>query len=175
MPKSGAIDDERELIDVINEYDAVVDSMPKREVHLKNLLHREVGVLVLDENGNLLLQQRSYKKRHSPGKWTVTAVGHVRSGQTPEEAAHEELQEELGFDAPIKFVEKRKCVSDNHSSFGYIFVGTFPRGTRITPDKNEVHKAEFKTKQQVERMIESKEIGSIAIKTINNFFNGLYK
>jgi len=175
MSKSGAIDNEREIIDVINEEDLVIDSKPKREVHLKNLLHREVAILVLDENGNLLLQQRSYKKKYFPGEWTVTAVGHVHSGQKPEDAAHEELQEELGFDIPLRFVEKRKYESDNHTSYGYLYLGTFHRGTKIIPDKNEIQKAEFKSKEQVERMIESKEIGTHSIKTISNLFNGLYQ
>lgn len=175
MSKSGIIDDEKELIDVINEMDEVIDTKTKGEVHSNNLLHREIAVLVTDESGNLLLQQRSFKKKYFPGKWTPTAIGHVHSGQTPEDAAHEELQEELGFDVPLKFVEKRKYNSYDCPSYGYLFLGIFPRGTRIIPDENEVQKAEFKSKEQVQKMMESGEIGPHGSKTINNFFSGVYQ
>jgi len=144
MSKSGVTDNEKELLDLIDDNDQVIGQLSKKEIHEgKNLLHREVGVIIYDNNGNLLLQQRSFKKKLGPGKWTPSAVGHVLSGQTPEEAAHMELKEELGFDTHLKLVDKRKFVLGDHASIGFIYAGEFPKGVMIIPDRDELEKAGF--------------------------------
>lgn len=48
------------------------------------------------------MQQRSFNKDSNPGKWDVSAAGHVSSTQTSIEAAVREVSEELG----IKINEK---------------------------------------------------------------------
>ncbi|HPD74338.1 MAG TPA: NUDIX domain-containing protein [bacterium] len=176
MSKGGIIDNNKEILDVINENDEVIDQLTKKEIHDgKNILHREIAVLVHDANGNLLLQQRSFKKKYFPGKWTVTAVGHVLAGQNPEEAAHTELKEELGFDTSLNFVEKRKYVSGDHTSLGYLFIGKFPIGQMIVPDPDEVEKAEFFSLDSINKMMNDNSIDSHSIETINKYQQGYYK
>lgn len=176
VSKGGVIDNNKEILDVINEGDEVIGQLTKKEIHDGiNILHREIAVLVHDGNGNLLLQQRSFKKKYFPGKWTVAAVGHVLAGQTPEEAAHMELKEELGFDTSLNFVEKRKYISGDHTSFGYLFIGKFPAGQMIVPDSDEVEKAGFFDLDGIKKMMKDKSIDNHSIETINKFQSGFYK
>lgn len=89
-----------ELFDVVDKNDQVVDAKPREFVHVNNLLHRAVHMLIFNAGGELLLQQRSIWKDRNPGRWDSSAAGHVDSGETYLEAARRELQEELGIEAP---------------------------------------------------------------------------
>lgn len=173
--KGGVIDNNKEILDIIDENDDVIGQMSKKDIHEGNKIrHREIAVLIYDSNGNLLLQQRSKKKHFNPGKWTVSAIGHVLSGQTPEQAAHRELEEELGFDTKVVFAERRSFDYENHASYGFIYTGEFPKHVMIKPDKDELERAGFFTKKQVQKMIEEDKIGGYSKLTITNFLSGKY-
>ncbi len=92
-------EEEREILDVVDADDRVVGSMARGEIHRKGLFHRSVHVFLFDESGRLYLQRRSYEKAEHPGKWDSSASGHVDSGESYEEAARRELEEEIGVRA----------------------------------------------------------------------------
>lgn len=67
--------------------------------HRMGLWHRSVHVWVVDPAHNAaLVQQRALAKDTNPGKWDVSCAGHVSAGDTPEESAVKELEEELGLE-----------------------------------------------------------------------------
>lgn len=86
-----------ELFDVVNEQDEVVGQASRREVHEGNLLHRAVHILVFNKHRDCLLQKRSLLKDRQPGLWDSSAAGHLDAGESYEEAAERELEEELGI------------------------------------------------------------------------------
>jgi len=175
MSIGGAIDNNKELLDVVDADDNVIGQLTKKEIHAGDKIrHREIGILIYDSNGNLLLQQRSRKKHLFASEWTITVTGHVLSGQTPEQAAHIELQEELGFDTDLKFAERRSFDFDNHAAFGYIFIGEIPKQIMVSPDANELERASFFTRQKALEMISNGNIGSMSAQTIQNFLSGKY-
>lgn len=160
-----------EIIDIVNENDEVIGQLPKRIVHLKKgILHREIGVVVVDNNNRVLIQQRSFKKKLFPGEWTVSAVGHVPSGLTPEEAAHKELLEELGIDTQLSFIEKRKYISGDHVSFGYLFKGVVDENVKLTINKKEVEQAKFVSKEEVMNMENDGLIDYHTRETLSKFY-----
>lgn len=170
MKITGITDNDLEMLDVVNENDIVLKQMPKKEVHAgKHILHREIGVIIFDENHNVLLQQRSFKKKYFPGTWSVSAVGHVPAGMTPEEAAHMELREELGFDTSLTFLEKRMYNSGEHISFGFLFTGIVPKNTIIKIDKDEVEQAKFVSKEEILQMEQEGLIDYHTVETLHKF------
>ena len=85
-----------ELIDVVDENNELTGEKCDREqVHQKGLWHREVTVIIVNSDSQLLLQKRAPKKV-APNRWSLTA-GHVDSGETEKHAALRETQEELGI------------------------------------------------------------------------------
>jgi isopentenyl-diphosphate delta-isomerase len=60
--------------------------------------HRAFTALVFDENGNVLLAQRSPTKRLWNTFWDGTVASHPRQGQTQVEATTQRLEEELGIE-----------------------------------------------------------------------------
>lgn len=95
--------DADELLQVVDEHGNFLRAVPRRECHLDpSLIHRSVCVLVFDGDGQLYLQKRSANKDLYPGEWDLSATGHVRAGETPDEAAVRELREELGVEASLE-------------------------------------------------------------------------
>jgi isopentenyldiphosphate isomerase len=92
-------DDELEMLDVVDKDDRIVGVMERGAIHRKRLFHRSVHVFLIDENGRIYLQRRSFEKPEHPGKWDSSASGHVESGESYEEAARRELEEEIGVKA----------------------------------------------------------------------------
>ena len=91
-----------ELFDIVDDQDQVIGQMARSEVHRRKLRHRAVSIFVFDSRGRLLLQQRSATKDEYPLCYTSSASGHVSAGETYDETAPRELQEELGLTSPIK-------------------------------------------------------------------------
>ena len=87
-----------EYIEVVDENGKFTGQILEREqVHSFNLFHWEVAVMILNHQGQTLLQKRSPNKRNNPNKWGVCA-GHVDVGEALEHAALRELKEEVGIE-----------------------------------------------------------------------------
>lgn len=88
-----------ELIDVLDENGIKTGKVATRnQVHAKGLWHRIVVIAIIDENGHILMQQRSSMVEIEPLKWDVTSAGHIQAGQTSKEAAIREVSEEVGLE-----------------------------------------------------------------------------
>ena len=93
-----------EQVILVDQNDQKIGLMNKLEAHEKALLHRAFSVFVFNSKGELLIQQRAHSKYHSGGEWANTCCSHQRDGETTLEAGHRRLQEEMGFDVPLKEV-----------------------------------------------------------------------
>ncbi len=90
-----------ELIKVIDENGNFTGKiMDKEKVHDLNLLHWEVGILIINDKKQILLQKRSANKRFEPNKWALCA-GHVDADEEIEQAALREINEEIGLKISI--------------------------------------------------------------------------
>ncbi|MDR1145770.1 MAG: 16S rRNA (adenine(1518)-N(6)/adenine(1519)-N(6))-dimethyltransferase RsmA [Verrucomicrobiales bacterium] len=85
-----------EVFDVVDEYDRVIGSGSRAEVHARGLRHRAAHVLIFNADGDLLIQLRSPNKDRHPNTWDSSAAGHVDSGEDYLAAAIRETREELG-------------------------------------------------------------------------------
>jgi len=85
-----------ELIDIIDENGNVIGKKLKSEAHRTGEWHKSSHVWIV-VGRKILLQKRSYSKEIFPGKFDVACAGHVKSGESYEDAAVRELEEELGI------------------------------------------------------------------------------
>ena len=59
-----------EYLDVVDEQgEPTGEVMEKEKVHDLNLLHWEVAIFVMNNEGQILLQKRAATKRFDPNKW----------------------------------------------------------------------------------------------------------
>ncbi|GAM20219.1 hypothetical protein SAMD00019534_033940 [Acytostelium subglobosum LB1] len=87
-----------EYIDVVNEDGSPAGySLPRSEIHAKGLWHRVVHVWLIDDKGNLLIQQRADNKESHPSLWDISTAGHCEAGMNSRDTAVKELSEELGM------------------------------------------------------------------------------
>ncbi|HSW96800.1 MAG TPA: isopentenyl-diphosphate Delta-isomerase [Candidatus Saccharimonadales bacterium] len=95
-----------EQVVLVNEQNEVIGTAEKLTAHNGNTpLHRGISVFLFDTNGNLLLQQRSRKKKTWPLVWSNSCCGHPRLDETSIGTAKRRLAYELGItDAELTVV-----------------------------------------------------------------------
>lgn len=147
-----------ELLDLVNENDEVIGEVWRSVAHKSNqIIHREVGVFIYNRQKSVLLQQRSKLKKHDPLLWTIACVGHATRGKTPEETAHIELKEELGFDTKLSFYSKYFEKKETESRFNWAFMGEY-NGVEITVQKEEVEEARFFSWEEFENLVKTDKV-----------------
>lgn len=86
----------KELIDILDENGVKTgEILPRDEVHKKGLWHRVIVVAIVNENNEILLQQRSKNKDTNAGLWDISVAGHISAGQDSISAAIREMEEEV--------------------------------------------------------------------------------
>jgi isopentenyldiphosphate isomerase len=111
-----------DLLPVVDEHDRVVGRAPRREVHLKRLLHRAVHIVITRRNGTeVLLQHRSAHKDSHPAWWDISVGGHVDPDEDYESAAVRELREEMGVVGTLVERARRPAAADSGWEFVRIY------------------------------------------------------
>ncbi|MFM2266429.1 MAG: hypothetical protein RLZ77_1849 [Bacteroidota bacterium] len=133
---------EEEHVILVNEQDEAIGSMPKMEAHEKAVLHRAFSVFILNDQNEVMLQQRAAHKYHSPLLWTNTCCSHQRMGETNIQAGTRRLQEEMGFTAPLKelFHFIYKAPFDNgltEHELDHVMIGYYQGAPDINPEEVE--------------------------------------
>jgi isopentenyl-diphosphate delta-isomerase len=92
---------------LVDAADREVGHMSKAQCHQGHgTLHRAFSLLIFNQRGELLLQQRAASKRLWPLYWSNSCCSHPRRAETMEAATRRRLQEELGLRCPLHFLYK---------------------------------------------------------------------
>lgn len=158
-----------EYFDVLNENGAFTGEVASREeCHEKGLWHRAVYGLIFNENGDVLLQQRSKNKKLWPNLWDVTVGGHVLAGEFGTQALIREIKEELDLDVDESQIRYLVCstssnvkgnIKNNHFDECYI-VKKDVDISKIKLQEEEVEDIKWFTKEDI-------------INRINNNYEGI--
>lgn len=92
-----------EMLDIFDENGTKTGTATFSEAHKTGLLHEVVCCYFFRDTAEkeVLIAQRGLKMATNPGKWGVSAGGHVQSGQSLEDAMRMEIQEELFSGDPL--------------------------------------------------------------------------
>lgn len=92
---------------LVDDADREVGHLSKAQCHQgQGVLHRAFSLLIFNQGGDLLLQQRAASKRLWPLYWSNSCCSHPRRFETMEVAIHRRLHEELGLRCPLHFLFK---------------------------------------------------------------------
>lgn len=129
-----------EYVVLVNQDDRSLGTLEKMEAHERGVLHRAFSVFIFNSVGELMLQKRAEDKYHSPGLWTNTVCSHPRVNETPIQAAHRRMVEEMGFDCDLKevfsFVYKAD-VGDGltEHEYDHVFFGYSDSIPKLNPEE----------------------------------------
>jgi isopentenyl-diphosphate Delta-isomerase len=132
---------DRNKIILVDKDDSMIATSNKKNIHAKGLLHRAFSIFIFNSKNQVLLQKRALEKYHSPGLWTNTCCSHAIKGIDLEEIAKIRLNEEMGFECPLKkqFVFHYKAnLGPNlfENEIDHVFTGLYEG--KVNPNKNEV-------------------------------------
>ena len=85
------------LLTLVDEHNQVIGSQPIGEVDFATSYYRVAAMILLNDQNEVLIAQRSLDKEHSPGVWGPSAAGMLESHEEVRENAIKETEEEVGF------------------------------------------------------------------------------
>ena len=151
-----------ELLDIVDEKNNLTGKSIDREiVHKEGLWHREVGVIIINEKGELLLEKRSAIKKQSPNKWAICA-GHIEAGDIPQKAIVREIKEELGIDVnfeDLQFLDifkRNKKFENGQENNTFIYIYVYKTNNKIeeyTVQVEELSQVKYFPKSEIENAL----------------------
>ncbi len=87
-----------EFLDLVDENDRVIGCDSRTNIYKKGMHnYRVVGIFLIDNQSRILLPIRSLSCEIFPGCYDFSIAGHVLSGESYQDAAEREAEEELGI------------------------------------------------------------------------------
>lgn len=119
-----------EEVVLVDENDNELGTLEKMKAHREGILHRAFSIFILNNKGEMLLQQRAFNKYHSGGLWTNACCSHPRPKELTNAAATRRLKEELGFETSLEKILDfiYKAVFENgltEHEFDHVFSGIY--------------------------------------------------
>lgn len=150
-----------EYIAIVNESDEIIGYKEKMYVHEQGILHRAFSVIIYDNDDNMLIQQRSSAKYHSPSLWTNSCCSHEReSDGMIVNAAKRRVFEELRIEH-IDLIEvdtfKYECHFENNlveNEIDHIFIGKY--NGNVNFNKEEIDAVRWIGEEELLQWIEEK-------------------
>lgn len=135
-----------QFVELVDETGVVVGSATVDQAHrAPGLMHRAFSVVLHDESGRVLLQQRAAVKTRFPSRWGNTTCGHPGPDQDLVTAAATRLVEEVGVrDVSLREVGVYSYYAEDPASgrveyeYDHVLVGEVPASVVLTPDPAEV-------------------------------------
>jgi isopentenyl-diphosphate delta-isomerase len=132
---------ESDTLILVNEEDQGVGYMSKAQCHEgRGVLHRAFSLLIFNDRGELLIQQRAASKRLWPLYWSNSCCSHPRGVESMEAATQRRLQEELGLSCALRFLFKFQYQAQFDATGAEhelcsVFIGRASQPPRIDPSE----------------------------------------
>ncbi len=86
-----------EIVQIVDRDNLPLEALPRGVMRQRGLIHRATYILVFNAKEQIFIQKRTVSKDIYPGFWDVAAGGVVLAGESYNESALRELNEELGI------------------------------------------------------------------------------
>jgi isopentenyl-diphosphate Delta-isomerase len=140
-----------EYLDVVDEDDRPQFRAAREKVHDEYHIHRSVMFFVFNQEGQVLVNQRSQQKSLYPGYWSIAFGGHVLAGESYDGAAEREIREETGLSArPSLITSFKKRTADERENVK-VYEVIADREPRLFPD--EIEQGQFVTLAEIYHLL----------------------
>jgi len=86
-----------DILNIVNDRDEIIGQDTRENIHKHGLLHREIHVYFITPNQEIIFQHRTKDKDTFPDLLDATVGGHVEIGDSYEQTAIKEIEEETGL------------------------------------------------------------------------------
>ena len=148
------VSSEEELLILVDADDNEIGYRSKADCHDgAGIQHRAFSLFLFNDDGELLLQQRSDLKRLWPKYWSNTCCSHPRKGESLPIATARRLEDELNIRADLEFVY-RFCyqaefgVAGSENELCHVFLGRISGD--VKPNRSEVASIRYLSRAQLD-------------------------
>ena len=137
---------EQHLVELVGEDGTPLGSTTVADAHVApGRLHRAFSVMLVDDDGRVLLQQRAAVKTRFPLRWANACCGHPEPAESLAVSANRRLGEELGVEplplteigVHLYYAEDPQTGRVEHE-YDHVLLGRLPAGASVAPDPDEV-------------------------------------
>jgi isopentenyl-diphosphate delta-isomerase len=153
------VSSETEELILVDNDDNETGYLSKADCHDgEGVLHRAFSLFLFNDDGLLLLQQRSATKRLWPGYWSNSICSHPRRGEPMEIATERRLQDELNIHCELEFVYKfayQAAFGDagSENELCHVYLGRAP--AEVHPNDHEIAAVRFVSAIDLEHEFEN--------------------
>lgn len=137
-------------LDVVDDYDNVVDCDEIVNIVKNSLIHRGIYVLIFNKDNDLLLRKLPLEDENHPSFWNLSVNNYPYLGEDYEDAAARLIKEEIGVDCKLDFFSKELYINNNIKKFVEIYKGIYNKDIKAEG-------YEFCSMKKMKRMIEKGE------------------
>ncbi len=150
-----------QLVELVDENDQTIGQAEKLYAHENNLLHRAISVFLVNEQNQLLMQQRSKDKYHGANLFANTCCSHPMLGEDVKVAAIRRLKDELGISfenftskyTVMYNVQMEKGLTEHE--YDHIFVGYTNGEVEMELNPDEVQAVKWIDVEQISNELKS--------------------
>ncbi len=140
-------------IPIVNEQDEIIGYKDRKD---KKGVSRVSGLWLADHEGNVLLAQRAFNKKHDPGLWGPAVAGTVEEGETYESNIIKEAKEEIGLTG-VKFTLGSKVrISAGHEYFAQWFFAKVAHDYPFVKKDDEVEQVKWFSVEEFKKLLKEK-------------------
>lgn len=146
--------DDLEYFDIVNEKDEVTGKITENEQNKVNPNQlRFINIIIQNKKGQILVPKRSSNRKIFPNCYDFSVGGHVNSGETYEQAAYRELEEELNLkDVILKEVAYFNPYISDSDTFQTVYTLEYDKKI-IKYDKNGIERIFFMTIEDIQELM----------------------
>lgn len=142
-----------EILDIVDENDEVVGQAPRGEATARGLRHRCVFIEARDAEGRVFVHRRTATKMVFPSHYDMFVGGVVGAGESYDEAALREAEEELGVSGLPRPEPLFAFLYENGGHSWWSHVYQVRCELPVDPQKEEIDWYAFLTDEEVARRV----------------------
>jgi 8-oxo-dGTP pyrophosphatase MutT (NUDIX family) len=146
-----------EFIDEIDSSGNFIAKRPASDLKKRMFMHRVALVIPKAAGGKIILSKRAATKRPFPGTFCCAVGGKISHGETEEQAAEREMNEEIGKSYPVRRVASFVFDEPDYKAAFTVFTTIDPvSASEFVLDKREIEYSRPFSKEEIKRMVKEK-------------------
>jgi len=162
-----------EMINIVDDNNQVIDTVPRSIMRKGNLLHQVVHILVFNSQNELFVHQRTFEKDLNPGYYDVVVAGTVNT-ESYDKTAKRELLEEVGI-RNVEIPHLFKIKYEDNTNRAFIQVYRCITDQTLTLQKEEIIHGKFMKIEDIEELMKKEKFTPEGLTTFQKYLEEFHE